>query len=356
MTQIFDIILIGIIGYAIYLAANKKKIKTRVGSVGSLMNVKPDTTQDIINDVLSIDSLASRDTQSSEHFVLKKEYINPNFIDVQFHNDYRDVITAINNIIPSRKQLFNLANIPLRYTEPPKSEVYNIVTDFVSVLNVNLKTEVPVTRSKNTGWDEAVVDPNVKSGWDKVQESLGLPVSLYEDPAKNSAIHLVSIKHVQMYETDDEIKYSIEIILQKQNVDDQMIIKVSFVQDKRPLVDENNFFVSKNIKLKIVIEDLFILGYLSKGGNNAIREFDGDKTKFFEYENMERNDLVDPKYIQKVLMEKYAERTNEMEGRNAMLDQEGQNFHKTLPHMYDFSNIRGTRTIFDDMNKTKTFI
>ena len=39
----------------------------------------------------------------------------------------------------------------------------------------------------------------------------------------------------------------------------------------------------------------------------------------------------------------------------AMLDEEGQNFHKELPHVYDFSNIKGTQTIFDDMNYHKTF-
>ena len=44
-----------------------------------------------------------------------------------------------------------------------------------------------------------------------------------------------------------------------------------------------------------------------------------------------------------------------MEHRNALLDEEGQDFHKTLPHIYDYSNIKGTRTIFDDMNEKKIF-
>jgi len=38
-----------------------------------------------------------------------------------------------------------------------------------------------------------------------------------------------------------------------------------------------------------------------------------------------------------------------------MLDEEGQEFHKHLPHVYDFSNIKGTQTIFDDMNYHKEF-
>ncbi len=45
-----------------------------------------------------------------------------------------------------------------------------------------------------------------------------------------------------------------------------------------------------------------------------------------------------------------------MQQRNALLDEEGQAFHATLPNLYDFSNIQGTRTIFDDMNeKEKKF-
>ena len=70
---------------------------------------------------------------------------------------------------------------------------------------------------------------------------------------------------------------------------------------------------------------------------------------------MEENNLTDPKFVQKILMEKYKQRTQEMQQRNATLDEEGQEFHKTLPHVYDYSNIRNTQTIFDDMNKPRKF-
>ena len=36
--------------------------------------------------------------------------------------------------------------------------------------------------NENTGWDEALPDPNVKSGWDKFTEKIGVLSSLYEDP------------------------------------------------------------------------------------------------------------------------------------------------------------------------------
>jgi hypothetical protein len=44
-----------------------------------------------------------------------------------------------------------------------------------------------------------------------------------------------------------------------------------------------------------------------------------------------------------------------MEQRTALLDEEGQEFHKELPNIYDFSSYKGTQTIYDDMNKKRLF-
>jgi hypothetical protein len=309
--------------------------------------------KNILNDVVSWDD-------SNNSTVVSKNHLNSNFINIQFHNDYRDIITAFNNLVPDKKQRFNLPNRPLHYSEPESAEVRNLVNDFIKIINDNLQTEVPSHRNPNSGWDEMIPDPTIKSGWDKTQESLKLPTSLYEDPTSKAPIKLISIKQVQKYETEDEIKYSIEIVIQKVNVEDQMIIKGSFVQDKQPLHNENNFFKTSNIEMKITIEDLFIIGYLSDhGSKDTVKLFEslGDREeKWYDYNKLEYNNMTDPKYIQKILMEKYKQRTDEMEQRNAMLDEEGQQFHKELPHIYDFSNIKGTRTIFDDFNTPKTFV
>jgi hypothetical protein len=310
---------------------------------GSYLNV-----DDVIDDVVSWDS--------SDSMVVSKIPLKPYFHELKFHNDYRDIITALNNLVPDKKQKFNIPNIPIKYSEPEIGEVKNLTYDFINVLNVNLNREVPNNRNKNSGWDEAVVDPNVvQSGWDKIQNSLGLATSIYQKPALNCSVKLVQIRYVQKYETEDEIKYVIDFVLQKNNVSDQIVLKASFVQDKRTLNDENNFFVTKNVKMQIIIEDLYIVGYLSNQGLDSRKDYDGDNEKYYDYNIMEKNNLTDPKYIQKVLMDKYRIRTEEMEQRNAMLDEEGQNFHRTLPNVYDFSNIQGTRTIFDDMNTKKEF-
>lgn len=313
-------------------------------------NKKKLDPKEIIDDVVSWNSSKTVDSSN-----IIKEVINPNLVDIQFHNDYRDVITAINNLVPEKKQRFNLANVPLKYSEPNAEEVKLLISDFIKLLNENLRTIVPEFRNKNSGWDECIPDENIKSGWDKAQEALGLPVSLYEDPAKKSPVKLITINYIQKYETEDEIKYTINLVIQKIIVEDQMLIRASFVQDKRSLQDENNFFATKNIDMRVIIEDIFIMGYLSKDGTDARLIYDNDNEKFYDYNKLENNNLTDPKQVQKVLMDKYKQRTEEMQLRNAMLDEEGQAFHKNLPNLYDFSNIKATRTIFDDMNKKKIF-
>ena len=302
------------------------------------------------NDMISVDP----SYRSSISSVIKRA-TNPNFINIQFHTDYRDVITGLNNLVPERKQLFNLPNIPLNYSEPNKKEVSIMVKDFLYVLNDNIKTTVPEFKQKNSGWDEVLEDNKGESGWDKVQKSLGLPVSLYDEPAPKSHIKLIDIEKVQKYETDDEIKYAIQMVIQKINVQDQMRMLVSFVQDKRLLTDENDFFKEGRVETRLVIEDLFILGYYSFEGEDEGKEFDNDNTKYFEYDKLEHNQLVDPKDVQKELTRKYQIRNKEMNELVNTFDEEGRAFHKALPNVYDFSNIQGTRTIYDDFNEPKVF-
>ncbi len=311
------------------------------------------------NDMISNYSSKSGSSYKSKipHDIIIKQ-LNPNFMNIQFHNDYRDVYTALLNVVPDKRQLFNVANIPINYSEPEVNEVSLMMKDFMAVLNENIKSEVPLYRNPNSGWDEAIVDEQVESGWDKAQKALGLPVSLYEKPAPNGHITLIKVNKIQKYETEDEIRYAIEFVVQKKGVDDQMIIKGSFVQDKRPLKDENNFFINAKVDLKVLIEDLFIVGYLSHDGLKSKQQqldLDVGKTVYYDLDKMEKNNMTDPKLVQKILMEKYDLKLKEMNLRNGLLDEEGQYFHKTLPNMYDFSNITGTRTIFSDMNEKKVF-
>ncbi len=345
------ILLIIMIVYVVYLIFQQKNKPiekyTYDDKKYKLTNVD-DTFSQVIDDMISLESI------SNDSLVLQNK-TNPIFINNKFNNDYRDVITALNNLVPRKQQIFNLPNIPLKYTEPQVSEVKGLLKDFIKILNDNINNVVPDYRNKNSGWDEAIPNPNMTSGWDKLQKSLGLLPSLWKSPAGKSSVKLIKINNVQKYETDDEIKYTIAFVIQKDNSSDQMVLSCSFVQDKRPLNDENNFFRSVNVDMRVMIEDTYVLGYLSKYGQNAGMAFDDSVVKYLEYDKMEYQQLGDPKEIQKVLMDKYKLHTQEMEMRNAMLDEEGQAFHKELPNVYDYSTYRDTWTIQDDMNRKKYF-
>lgn len=317
------------------------------------------TKDKIVADVASYfsdDLISNYSLNSRESLDLVKKPINPNFLDIQFHNDYRDVYTALLNIVPDKRQLFNISNIPITYSVVELNEVKLLLVDFMAVLNENINTEVPLYRNPNSGWDEAIVDPNVESGWDKSMKALGLPVSIYEKPAANSQVDIVKVNKIQKYETEDEIKYVINFVIQKRNVDDQMIIQGSYVIDKRGLQTEDNFFINSKIDLKVLIEDVFIVGYLSKEGLQSVQQrsdIDQSELLYEDPNKMEYNQVTDPKYIQKVLMDKYDMKRKEMYLRNSLLDSEGQDYYSSL-NPYDFSNLTGPQvTIFQNMNEKK---
>lgn len=281
--------------------------------------------------------------------------LNNNFVEMQFHNDYRDVITAINNLVPRKKQFFNLANYPVVNSNPEVSEIRDLIDNFVNVLNDNIMQEVPNSRNKNSGWDEAITDLTQESGWEKQRRELGLATSLYNPPAKRAPVVLIEVLHVKKQETDDEIKYICILVLQKTNVNDQISLRCSFIQDKRELNDENNFFIDHDVTMKIMIEEIGIIGYYSNEGldNNMLSDNNKEEL-YYDYDRMEYNNMTDPRHIQKVLMDNYKKRNREMNNRTALLDEEGQLFHQSLPHLYDYSNIQGTQTIFDDMNMNRS--
>lgn len=295
-----------------------------------------------------------------------KAYINPNFTEIQFHNDYRDTLTAFNNIAPSQKQIFNQENVPVKFTNPDiktDSHVNDMISDFIKELNKNVNTSVGNFRHKNSSWDEAIPDPDIESGWDKQMKHLGIPNTIYNKPAKNDQVKLIKVDHIEMYETENQIKYTCFLILQKLNVDDQMIIKVSFVMNKNDVNIDRNFFSdikdldnlndpNKDDTLSVIIEEIFIIGFLT---NNEINEAGKDRDSFYNFSGLQDNEHISQKTIMKELMKKYTDRTKESNNFNATLDTEGRNFHRDLPHLRNYQAYQTTRTIFDDWSQQDNF-
>lgn len=139
---------------------------------------------------------------------IKSPAINPRFIEAQFHPDYMDVTTSFNNLSPNQRQIFNINNIPCKVTrDTDVSVVGEIVGDFITSINEDVKKNVPLRHTPNSGWDEVLPEYTEMSGWEKVQASLGLPTSLYNKPVMNTSVSLVRFSDIVKYETESEIKY-----------------------------------------------------------------------------------------------------------------------------------------------------
>jgi hypothetical protein len=338
-----DILLYAVIFYMIYLVANGNKKQKKNKCVLPKEHFKGTVDDPYLDDL--IDELKSWEGDCN----VEKKVPHPNFLDTKFHNEYRDVITALNNLVPSQKQLFNLANMPIKYSEIDPAEVKCVIDDFITNLNKNIIDEVPNCRNKNSGWDEGMQDPQMESGWDKFNKNLGLNPSLYNEPKGSTQINVFKVDKVQKYESDNEIKYICHLILEKIGVKDQMLLKATFVQDKI-YANENNFFVSKDIQMRVAIEELFIVGYLSNYGMDSNKQYEMVKHDFYHIDDMERNNLTDPKYVIDELQKRHNKIQKEMDYRNTLLDEDGQDFHKTMPYPYDYSSYQVTQTIYDDMN------
>jgi hypothetical protein len=304
---------------------------------------KPKKNTDYLNDLLKY--------TNDNHSLYSEDY-DMEFVEAQFHTDYRDTITAFNNIAPAQKQIFNIANLPVQFSNPEQHEVKKLISDFMTELNKNIINEVPDYRNVNSGWDEAVEDPHKESGWDRNMEALGLPKSLYPDPAKKSKVKLLKIDHVEKYESEDEIKYSVYLFLKKNKVEDVLVIKVSFVLDKRIVNEDRTFFNQNNNETHIVLEEIFMIGYMTERGVGRTNDF---RDKFYNFNDLEKDGILDDNEIIRQLNHKLAERHKETQRFNDTLEPQFRSLKVNAPHLSNSKSYQATRTIYDDLTQPRIF-
>ena len=349
-----NIVLVITIIYIAYRIVNinsvTKENMVSVSNIDDKTNIENKVDIDkIIKDLNKWDLIKKHNTK------IEKNPVKPNFSSKQFHNDYRDIISGLNAMVLSHKQVFNIPHLPVDYSEPYTEEVNNLVSDFIQNLNTQITNKVKDFRSANTGWDEHIPDPEVEDGWNVSQRNLGIIDKLYDKPLGKTQIKLISIEKVQKYTTEDEVKYTIYLILEKIGAKDQMVLKISFVIDKKPLGDENKFFSDELQQLNVVIESYHVEGYLSDAGDDDRKLYANVKNNMYIVDKSEYDNITSQKDIQTQLMDHYNKKTKESEYRTALLDEEGRDFHRTLPKDYQYQSYKVTQTIFDDMNNDKKF-
>lgn len=252
--------------------------------------------------------------EESKEQSIKTATLNPYFQEIQFHQDYRDTMNAF-NLMCDQKNVFNKNFLPLlKNSHATLTEVTNIVDQFITTLNENIVKNVDdIAASKLLSWNDNMPPVtndndiiNTKSSWEKYNKELGLPNSIYQQPAKREKVNLLKIDNIDKYETSDQLKYSIYLILQKPSSIDQMIVKVSFVIDKSDANLEREFFdKNKNsYETKIVIEEISIIGFLIKTGSGKPKT---QRQKFYDYDGFSEGRLISEKDVIEQLNKKRKE-------------------------------------------------
>jgi hypothetical protein len=238
--------------------------------------------------------------------------VNPYFQEMQFHQDYRDTMNAF-TLLCDQKKAFNKADLPiLKAEEPKKEEVENLVKYFIKELNKTVKNNVSdIAGQKLNSWQDNMPITAVRkdTSWDKFQKELGLPTSIYPEPAEKAGVKLVQIDHTEKMETSSDIRYSTHLILQKKNVEDQIVVKVSFVMDKTDTNLDREFFEkSKNSHAtSIIIEEITIEGFMITKGFGEKINSGSSREKFYNFEGFSDGRMISEKEVIRQLNEKKKE-------------------------------------------------
>ena len=249
-------------------------------------------------DSLESDSQFSIDEEVKDNKKINYQYLN----NLQYNSEFEDVINAI-KIMPVNRKIFNLEILPVVFKKINTDNFDKKICDnFISQLNEYIENNI-------------IVSTSFKSGWEKVQNKLGLPV-LYQKENNKSVITSYEINSIKQFETKNQIKYVFRLVMNKENVSDKMIIDVSIVNNK--IFDK-----------KTTLESIFIIGYLSNVKNNLTAY----NTLNYNKNIPDNNDLskqIGEKFVKKELYKRYKKQICDEGLDNLNIDKEGRVFNYSI--------------------------
>lgn len=290
---------------------------------------KPLKYYNIIDNVLD-----EKGNKKSTNINCKK--LNKYFISSQFSDNYRDVMTAINDICPNQKKLFNLQMLPVTTTlydpkkEPPL-EIMKLVIQFISQLNAVIK-KLPESQEIINDYNNYLpltsqMNKYVKNkGINQFYNSINTDFSLYPDTPMNSPVELIKILSAEKQFTESETKYIISFVVEKiiKSVTEQMKITAHFILENDPLEGENLFNDIENTSFNrtVAVEYIFIDGFFSNKFNKNFECYgndDADKNntlcdmgKYSSFDNLNKNTMMSDHEVIKELNKKNREHMLEM--------------------------------------------
>ena len=246
-------------------------------------NIKENFNQNNISehDINHTDKVKKR---IKKHNVTHNIAHNMQLHEVQYNSDYRNVLNAINIICPTmgaNNDIINTSDLPIHMEEPNDNIVKKLIKKFIIDLNNTLANMSEHIDIENGTWNDNQPERKIKSGWEKQQEVLGLPTSIYNEHLGHGKIKLVKIDKADYYKTDNDCKYEILIIIHKKDAMDQMYLKLVYVSNNNAakVSWERNFFSTNKLRCSndnsdleknLILDGIYIVGFLSKDFINTI--------------------------------------------------------------------------------------
>ena len=247
---------------------NKNRLTGSITPSNPNKNIKMNSDIELIKNLRSIKDV---------NFENKK--LNKFFVQSQFNDSYRDLLTAVNILCPDLKIIFNLQTLPVTTTifEPSKRPppiILRLVNDFMVQLNKTIK-KLPDSYDAINDYNNylpltaQLSKYSQDRGINEFYKDIGVDYNLYADTPKNAPVELIRIMQMRREYTEAETKYVVTIVVKKKlpSVKDQLQLTINFVQRNDPFLSENFFKNGQddyiNTKEKVAIEFIFVDGFYS---------------------------------------------------------------------------------------------
>jgi hypothetical protein len=294
--------------------------------------IKPLLSYNIIDKVLY--------TKDNKNKKKSCKTLNSYFINTQFNDSYRDIMTALNIISPNQKQLFNIQTLPVVTTlydpnkEPPM-EVFKLVVQFIKQLNIEIK-KLPESQEIINDYNNYLpltsqVNEYVKNkGVNQFYNEIGVDFNLYVDTPINAPVELIKILEMKQEGTEAETKYVVSFVIKKilKSVEEQMKITVHFILQNNPLEGENLFTKVENTSFtrSVAVEYVFIDGYFTNKFDVNFECYGKDNDKantpysdfgnYYNFTDLGKNSMMSNHQVITELNKKYREHELEMNNMN----------------------------------------
>ena len=308
---------------------------------------KFDQDINIINQMRNKYSKSSKSSKSNNSGLKNKipcKKLNKFFVQTQFSDSYRDVLTVFNNICPDQKNLFNLQSLPVITTKYQLNSdtpfiFIKLVTQFINQVNKEISKLPESYEIVNNYNNYMPLTSQLKKytenkGINKFYKDIGVDYNLYADTPPNAPIELIKIISAKREYTDAETKYVITLVVKKilKSVSDQLQITVHYVTKNNPLEGYDLFNGTPreqtiNSTQQVAIEFIFVDGYFTDdfnvdydcvGGDNGCKKYsniDWDN-KYYSFDALGTNFMMSDYEIIKEFNKKNREHEIEMNNFN----------------------------------------